>query len=366
MSSDLPAQPDGYPQLLEELKSRISAARVKAALAVNRELVLLYWSIGRDILQRQEKEGWGAKVIDQLSQDLRGAFPEITGLSARNLKYMRALAAAWPEEPIVQQAVAQIPWGHNVRLLEKVKDPQEREWYVRACIEHGWSRAVLEAQIDTGLYRRKGKALTNFDRTLPAPQSELAQQTLKDPYCFEFLGLAEDITERELHKSLLENLRAFLLELGRGFAFIGSEHRLLVGEDEFRIDLLFYHTQLHSYVVLELKTEAFRPEHVGQLQFYLSAVDRIHRAELDGPTIGILLCSQKNEVVVEIALQDSAKPMGVAEYRLTEALPEEMREALPSLEELRQKVVQISGTIEAHAQLTGTLSVKRSKPEDKE
>jgi predicted nuclease of restriction endonuclease-like (RecB) superfamily len=356
---DLPAKPEGYAELLEELKGRIRNARLKASLAVNRELVVLYWTIGRDILRRQDQEGWGTKVIDQLSRDLRKSFPDVTGFSARNLKYMRALAAAWPDEAVVQQAVAQLPWGHNLRLLDKVKDPHEREWYIKACVEHGWSRAVLEAQIDTGLFRRQGQARTNFDRTLPsAPQSELAQQSLKDPYCFEFLGLSEEITERKLHQSLLANLRDLLLELGRGFAFLGSEYRLDVGGDEFRIDLLFYHTLLHSYVVVELKTSAFQPEHVGQLQFYLSAVDRCLRGELDGPTVGILLCTKKNEVVVEVALQDSNKPMGVAEYRLTEALPRRVRDALPSLEELKARVVSMSGTLEARAEFTGRLTVR--------
>jgi predicted nuclease of restriction endonuclease-like (RecB) superfamily len=347
MSNDTPVRPESYAELLEDLKRRIGTARVAAALAVNRELVLLYWSIGRDILLRQEHEGWGAKVIDQLARDLRKAFPDVTGFSTRNLLFMRSFAQAWGDEEIVKQAVSQIPWGHNIRLIQKVKDPSEREWYARACVVHGWSRAVLEAQIDTGLYRRQGRALTNVARTLPAEQSELAQQTLKDPYCFEFLGLAADITEHELHRSLIHNLRDFLLELGRGFAFIGNEYRFEVGGDEFRIDLLFYHTQLHCYVVLELKTEAFRPEHVGQLQFYLSSVDRFLRGEVDGPTIGILLCSQKNEVVVEVALQDSAKPMGVAEYRLTEALPKHVRDALPALEELKERVAQASSTKEA-------------------
>ncbi len=366
MSSDPPTRPAKYAELLEELKQRIRAARVKAALAVNRELVLLYWSIGRDILQRQEEEGWGAKVIELLALDLRKAFPEMTGLSPRNLQSMRGFAEAWPDEEIVKQSVSQIPWGHNLRLLQKVKDPGQREWYAKACIEHGWSRAVLEAQIDTGLFRRRGKALTNFERTLPAPQSELANQALKDPYCFEFLGLAEQVSERELHTSLAQNLKAFLLELGRGFAFMASEHRLEVGGDEFRIDLLFYHTRLHCYVVLELKTEAFKPEHVGQLQFYLSAIDRELRSELDSPTIGILLCSEKNEVVVEVALQDSAKPMGVAEYRLTEALPERVRAALPSLEELKRKVVSLSGTATGKAHATGNLTVRSPDPGEDE
>lgn len=344
MKIDVPAEPERYAALLEDLKTRIATARVKAALAVNSELTQLYWGIGREILGRQDRDGWGSKVIDQLASDLSRAFPDVTGLSARNLKYMRAFAAAWPDEAIVQQAVARIPWGHNVRLLDKVKDPAERAWYVHACIQHGWSRSVLEAQIDTGLHRRQGQAITNFARTLPAPQSDLARQLLKDPYCFEFLALADDLTERDLHRSLVANLRDFLLELGRGFAFVGSEYVLEVGGDQFRIDVLFFHIQLRCYVVIELKTEAFKPEHVGQLQFYLSAVDRALRSSYVEPTIGILLCSEKNGVVVEVALQDSAKPMGVAAYRLTESLPREVRDALPSLEALRERVERQSGS----------------------
>jgi predicted nuclease of restriction endonuclease-like (RecB) superfamily len=233
------ALPKGYEAFLRDLKERIRAAQVGTALAVNRELVLLYWSIGRDILARQKEHGWGAKIIDRLAADLHKAFPEMTGLSPRNLKYMRAFADAWPGEQFVQQVVAQIPWGHNVRILDYVKKAAEREWYVRATIQNGWSRNVLVHQIESGLYRRQGKALTNFTRTLPFPQSELAQQVINDPYNFEFLTLAGETRERELERALIDHLRDFLVELGIGFAFVGGQYPIQVGGEEFRIDLLF-------------------------------------------------------------------------------------------------------------------------------
>ena len=237
MGTNLPARPIGYAEFLTGLEERIRAARVRAGLAVNRELVVLYWQIGREILARQEEAGWGAKVIQQLADDLRREFPDMKGLSSRNLNYMRQLGEAWPDEAKVPQLVAQIPWGHNRLLLDRVKDPAEREWYVRATIEHGWSRAVLDYQIDTDLYRRQGKAISNFDRALPAPQSELAQQILKDPYNFDFLGLGDQAHEREIHRGLLEHLQKFLTELGAGFAFVGSEVHLEVEGDDFYIDL---------------------------------------------------------------------------------------------------------------------------------
>lgn len=242
--------PKGYDSFFKELKDRIQHAQLRAALSVNRELVLLYWSIGKDILTRQKEQGWGAKVIDRLAADLRKAFPHMTGFSPRNLKYMRAFAEAWPEEPIVQQLVAQIPWGHIVRILDYVKVPAEREWYIRQAIENGWSRNVLVHQIESGLYRRQGKALTNFAQALPTPQSELAQQIIKDPYNFDFLSLGKEAQERELERGLIEHIRDFLLELGVGFAFVGSQYPLEVDGQEFRIDLLFYHLKLRAYVVI--------------------------------------------------------------------------------------------------------------------
>jgi predicted nuclease of restriction endonuclease-like (RecB) superfamily len=326
--------PKGYEALLGELKERIRAAQVQAALAVNRELVLLYWSIGRDVLARQKEHGWGAKIIDRLAADLHKAFPEMTGLSPRNLKYMRAFAEAWPDDQFVQQVVAQIPWGHNVRILDYVKDAAEREWYVRATIQNGWSRNVLVHQIESDLYGRQGKALTNFTRTLPAPQSELAQQVVKDPYNFEFLTLAEEARERELERALINHLRDFLLELGIGFAFVGSQYPIQVGGEEFRIDLLFYHLRLRCFVVLDLKMTPFQPEYSGKMNFYLSAVDDLLRHPYDQPSIGIILCKSKNKVVAEYALRDLRKPMGVSEYRLTQALPKQLRGNLPTAKEL--------------------------------
>ncbi|MGH9444669.1 MAG: PDDEXK nuclease domain-containing protein [Terriglobia bacterium] len=269
----MPTAPKGYDSFLTELKDRIRHAQLRAALSVNRELVLLHWSIGRDILTRQKDQGWGAKVIDRLAADLRKAFPEMTGFSPRNLKYMRAFAEAWPDEAIVQQLVAQIPWGHIVRILDYVKVPTQREWYIRQTIENGWSRNVLVHQIEGGLYRRQGKALTNFTRTLPAPQSELAQQVIKDPYNFDFLTLSEEAQERELERGLLDHIRDFLLELGIGFAFVGSQYPLHVGGEELRIDLLFYHLKLRAFVIIDLKMEAFKPEFSGKMNFYLSAAD---------------------------------------------------------------------------------------------
>jgi predicted nuclease of restriction endonuclease-like (RecB) superfamily len=332
------ASPEGYEPFLKDLKDRIRTARVCAALAVNRELVLLYWSIGRDILARQQQHGWGAKIIDRLAADLRKAFPEMTGLSPRNLKYMRAFAEAWRHESFVQQVVAQIPWGHNVRILDYVKDATEREWYIRQTIQNGWSRNVLVHQIESGLYRRQGKALTNFSRTLPAPQSELAQQVIKDPYNFEFLTLAEEARERQLERALIDHLRDFLLELGVGFAFVGSQYALEVGGQEFRLDLLFYHLRLRAFVVIEVKVVDFQPEFSGKMNFYLSAVDDLLRHPDDQPSIGIILCKSKNKVVAEYALRDIRKPVGIADYRLTEALPKRLQGSLPTVEELEAEL----------------------------
>ncbi|MGO7394940.1 YhcG family protein [Rhizobium ruizarguesonis] len=325
-----PLETPSYSALLADLKERIRAARVRAAVAVNRELVSLYWLIGKEILARQDSEGWGARVIDRLSQDLRRDFPEMTGLSPRNLKYMRAFAEAFPDEQIVQQLVAQLPWGHSVKLLDAVKGPEERLWYVRQAIEHGWSRNVLAHQIESGLFLRQGKAITNFARTLPAPQSDLAQALIKDPYAFDFLSLGSAISERELEQALLEHLRALILELGKGFSFVGSQYHFEVGGQDYFIDLLFYHLRLRCFVVMELKIEDFKPEFAGKMNFYLSAVDDQLRHATDAPSIGIILCKGKNEVIVEYALRDSSKPMGVAEYRLSAALPAPLQAELPT------------------------------------
>lgn len=337
MNSDQFDRPDTYGQLLAELKERIAAARLRAGLAVNRELILLYWSIGRDILTRQQKEGWGTRVIDRLAADLHHAFPETTGLSARNLKYMRAFAEAWPNLTFVQQVVALLPWGHNVRLLDSVKAASEREWYARQAIEHGWSRNVLVHQIESGLFDRQGTALTNFARTLPPERSELAQQILKDPYNFDFLAFSSDVLERELERGLVEHLRSLILELGKGFAFVGSQHPLEIGGQDYFLDLLFYHLRLRCFVVIDLKIEDFKPEFAGKMNFYLSAVDDLLRHPDDAPSIGIILCKGRNKIVVEYALRDTSKPMGVAQYRLSASLPDQLKRDLPTAEEFARE-----------------------------
>lgn len=294
MTESLPT-PQTYPDLLATLKARIREARLRAAVSVNRELILLYWEIGRDILLRQSEEGWGTAVIDRLARDLRRDFPEMTGLSPRNLKYMRAFAEVWPDQAIVQQLVAQLPWGHNIRLLEALKQPEERAWYARQAVEHGWSRAILAHQIEARLIDRAGNASTNFGRTLPSPQSDLARELLKDPYDFEFLAAAADISERELERGLLDNLRELLLELGKGFAFVGSQYHLEIGDQDFYLDLLFYHLRLRCFVVIDLKVDDFKPEYAGKMNFYLSAVDDLLRHPADAPTIGLILCKGRKK-----------------------------------------------------------------------
>jgi predicted nuclease of restriction endonuclease-like (RecB) superfamily len=334
---NLPIEPLGYAELVSELKQRIAAARLQAALSVNRELILLYWGIGRDILMQQRREGWGARTIARLADDLRQSFPEMTGLSARNLSYMRAFAEAWPDREFVQQVVALLPWGHNVRLLDAVKAPSEREWYARQAIENGWSRNVLVHQIESGLFRRQGAALTNFSRTLPAAQSELAREILKDPYSFDFLSLGPEMLERDLERGLIEHLSALVLELGKGFAFVGRQSHLEVGGQDYYLDLLFYHLRLRCFVVIDLKIEDFKPEFAGKMNFYLSAVDDQLRHPDDQPSIGIILCKGRNEVIVEYALRDTSKPMGVAQYSLSPILPDPFRGELPTAAEFARE-----------------------------
>lgn len=330
--------PLGYADWLAELKGRIQVAQQRAALSVNRELVTLYWQIGRDILDRQAQQGWGAKVIERLAHDLRSAFPTMKGFSRANLMYMRAFAEAWPDAAIVQQAVGQLPWGHNLVLLTKLKDAALRLAYARRAIEHGWSRNVLGIHIERRLLEREGQAVTNFETRLPTPQSDLAQSTLKDPYLFDFLGVGQEADEREIETALVQHITRFLLELGAGFAFVGRQIHVEVGGDDFFIDLLFYHLKLRCYVVVELKTGTFKPEHTGQLGFYLSAVDSQLKDETDNPTIGLLLCRTQNRVVAEYALRDLNKPIGVAEYQLLEALPKDLQISLPSIEQIEREL----------------------------
>ncbi len=335
---NLSPPPEGYGDWLTELKHRIHTAQQRATLAVNRELVLLYWQIGHDILTRQTQQGWGAKVIERLAQDLRAAFPDMKGFSPRNLKYMRAFAQAWPDAEFVQQAAAQLPWGHNMVLLDKLPGPETRRWYAAKAIEHNWSRNILVMQIEARLLERSGKAVSNFESHLPQAQSDLARESLKDPYRFDFLGLTLEAQEREIENALVRHVTEFLLELGAGFAFVGRQVLLDVGGDEFFIDLLFYHLKLRCYVVIELKAGKFKPEHLGQLGFYLTAVDAQLKHPQDGPTIGLLLCKSKNKVVAEYALRDNARPIGVAEYQLVESLPAELQTSLPSIEQIEREL----------------------------
>lgn len=330
--------PEGYTDWLAELKNRIHSAQQRATLAVNRELVLLYWQIGRDILARQAEQGWGAKVIDRLAHDLRTAFPEMKGFSPRNLKYMRAFAEAWPDAAFVQEVLAQLPWYHQLALLDKLDADDVRRWYAHKAIEHNWSRNVLVMQIETRLRERQSTAITNFDQRLPKPQSDLARESLKDPYRFDFLGLTDEAQEREIEAALVQHITKFLLELGAGFAFVGRRVLLDVGDEEFFIDLLFYHLKLRCYVVIELKAGKFKPEHLGQLGFYLTAMDRQVKAEQDNPTIGLLLCKSKNKVVAEYALGDKTQPMGIAEYKLLKSLPEPLQTSLPTIEQIEREL----------------------------
>lgn len=298
------------------------------------------WSIGRDILARQASLGWGAKVIDRLAADLGRTFPTVKGFSPRNLKYMRAFAEAWPDEDFVQQAAARLPWFHNVAIVERIKDPEVRRFYLEGCITHGWSRNLLAVQIDRRLHERQGRAATNFATTLPAPHSDLAQQLTKDPYVFDFLTLGPEARERDLERGLLHHLRDFLVELGVGFAFVGSQVHLEVAGEDFYLDLLFYHLGLRCFVVVELKMGPFLPEYAGKMNFYLSAVDAQRKHPNDQPTIGILLCKGRKDLVVEYALRDLTKPIGVAnwETRLVESLPEELAGSLPTVEEMEAEL----------------------------
>ncbi|HEY9763484.1 MAG TPA: PDDEXK nuclease domain-containing protein [Trichocoleus sp.] len=339
--------PDDYQNFLKDLKGRIRQAQVKAALAVNRELVLLYWEIGREILARQEVEGWGTKVIQRLSMDLREEFPAMSGFSRTNLMYMRAFAEAYPQVEFVHQLGGQIPWKHNCVILDKVKALEERLWYIQKTIEDGWSRSVLIHQIEGDLYKRQGGALTNFATVLPPERSDLAQSFLKSEYNLEFLSLRERAHERELEQALINHMQKFLLELGVGFSFLGSQYRLEVEGEEFFIDLLFYHVRLRCYVVIELKTTDFRPEYTGQINFYVNVVDDLLRHPDDQPTIGIILCRSKRETIVRYALKGMSQPIGVATYRTSKDLPENLRGKLPSAEELQGELESVIAEIEA-------------------
>ena len=327
-----------YMSLFNDLKQRVASSRYKAALTVNKELILLYHHVGKQILQSQAKQGWGAKVIDQLSRDLSAEFPEMKGFSTRNLKYMRKFAQEYSDPAFVQEVLAQLTWYHNVTLLDKIADQQIRLFYVKHAIEYGWSRNVMVMQMESFLHKRQGQAITNFKDKLPSLQSDLAHYTLKDPYIFDFLSIGEEAHEREVEKALVHHMEKFILELGAGFAFVGRQYHLEVGDQDFYIDLLFYHLKLRCFVVIELKDKDFKPEYAGKMNFYLSAVDDLIKHESDQPSIGLILCKSKNNVLAEYALRDMSKPIGLAEYRLAESLPENLKTALPTIKELEAEL----------------------------
>ena len=409
--------PADFPVLLKEIKNRIQQAQTRAMLVVNAELVQLYWDIGRIIAARQQQEGWGAAVIPRLARELKNELPEEKGFSERNLDRMIAFyriysdpaefspppvakldrttvspqavaklkaaekvpqpAARMPVAPIVQQAVAQlpdsllwsIPWSHNVLLMEKVKDRTTRLWYMQQTLTNGWSRNVLLLMIKSEAHARQGQAITNFERLLPPPQSDLVQQTLKDPYIFDFLTLQEPFHERELETNLLHQLERFLLELGQGFAFVGRQYYLKLGDREFYIDLLFYHLKLRCFVVIDLKKGEFKPEYAGKMNFYLSVVDDQLRHAADAPSIGLILCQDRNHIVAEYTLRGVDKPIGISEYELTRALPPNLKSALPTVEEIE---AELADSASAHPSETAALpapktrkAVKSSKPAKK-
>lgn len=325
---------DSYARLLSGLKQRIKSAQVRAAISVNAELIALYWQIGKEILAKQEEQGWGSKVIVQLSKDLKREFPGMTGFSQTNLKYMRTFAEAWPDWAIGQQLVDQIPWSHNMVILQQIKTTEARIWYIKKTIENAWSRNVLILQIESGLYERQGGALSNFQQSLPPSQSDLAQQLVKDPYNLEFFTLPEKAVERDLERALVTHMQEFLIELGVGFAFVGSQYRLEVGGEEFFIDMLFYHLQLRCYVVIDLKMGAFKPEYSGKMNFYINAVDDLLRHENDQPTIGIVLCKSKNKAIAEYSLRQTEAPLAIATHKL----PPPLAKQIPSPEVLEKEM----------------------------
>ena len=330
-----------YKAFIEEIKSKVKASQIKASIKVNEELLRLYWDIAKMIVTKQKEANWGEDFIGQISKDLKKEFPDIKGFSVTNLKYMRKWFLFWQKSPQLVDEIFKIPWGHNREIITKVKSIDEALFYVKKTIQNGWSRAVLVHQIESDLYLRNGKSVNNFEAKLPQPQSDLAKETLKDPYIFDFLAMSQKYNEKELENALTTHITNFLLELGSGFAFVGRQYKIEVGEDEFFIDLLFYHIKLKCYVVVELKTGKFKPEFAGQLNFYVSAVDEILKETTDNPTIGILICKSKNNTVVEYALRNINSPMGVSEYKLANTLPNEFKSSLPSIEELETELSKI-------------------------
>lgn len=340
MSQDV-ISTDEYRELIAGLKTRVRAAQIKAAIAVNNQLIALYWDIGKLIAEKQQASGWGDAVIEAIARDLSREFQTMKGFSRRNLYRMKQLYGFYADlGEFVPQPVAQIPWGHNDLILQKIKDQDQALWYVRKTLENGWSRNVLNHQIESGLYERQAAKprIDNFTERLPAPQSDLARETLKDPYLFDFLDMGEEAHERELETALVERITRFMLELGKGFAFVGRQYHLEVGGEDFYIDLLFYHLRLHCYVALELKTGPFKPEYTGKLNFYLTALDEQVKMAEDHPSIGLILCKNRNNIVAEYALRDVGKPIGIARYALSASLPDELKTSLPTVEEVEAEL----------------------------
>lgn len=330
-----------YKNFLKDIKEKLRTSQIRTALSVNSEVIKFYWGLGCDIIKCQTNYQWGEKFLEQLSADLRKNSPGMKGLSVRNLQRMRQFSQTYPDLAIATQPVSQLPWGHITRLIQMVKDPIIREWYIHQTLKHGWSRPILEMQIESGLYERQGlsgKKISNYGEYLPSPQSDLANKLLKDPYNFDFLTISEDAHERTIENALVTHVRDFLLELGQGFAFVGSQVPLTFDDQEFFIDLLFYHLELRSYVVVELKANKFKPEHTGQLGFYLAVVDDLLKKENDNQTIGLILCKKKSKIVAEYALRNIKAPIGISEYTLSKALPKELKTSLPTIEEIEAEL----------------------------
>ena len=337
-----------YMDFFSTIKDRLKTAQIRAALAANSELIKFYWELGTNLIEKQKAQKWGTHFLEQFSHDMRQAFPEMQGFSKRNLEYMRRFAQLYPRIEFTKQPVSQLPWGHIVRLIQMVKNEQEREWYAAQTIKNGWSRTVLEMQVESELYRRQAiisKKTPNYHEHLPSPQSDLANEILKDPFNFDFLTLQGKAHERAVEDALVTHIRDFLIELGQGFAFVGSQVPLTFDDQEFFIDLLFYHLNLRAFVVIELKAGKFKPAHTGQLGFYMAAVDDMMRKEGDNQTIGILLCKSKNKVVAEYALRNMKAPIGVSEYTLSKSIPKELKTSLPTVEEIEAELNEPSSPI---------------------
>ena len=329
-----------YPEFVDALIETIRKQRVSTTLRANVSLIVMYWQIGDAILKKQKSEGWGAKVIDRISHDVRHVFPDMKGFSPRNIKYMRLFAAEWPDLELVQRTVALIPWRTNILILEKIKSPEDRLWYAQKTIKNGWSRSVLELQIESGLKQRDGQAVNNFESTLPSADSDLVSQVFKDPYLFDFLGTDVPRREREIEQKLTEHIQSFLLELGQGFAFVGRQVHLELGGQDFYIDMLFYHLNLRCYIVIELKACEFEPEFVSKVNMYRNAVDDLLKRTDDKPTIGLLLVKGKNRTVVEYSLAGYSNPIGVADWesQIVRSPPEELKSNLPAIEDIEKEL----------------------------